>query len=392
MSEQQLRRESLQRWRALGVFGTPAYQSHLQLVAMLRAQRQPLLAQYFSRPQVAPDKQLLSFSTELQGPVMQRHQLSGEAFAAAKAEVAKVHVALNEFIATLKRDGKGSVAGGAMQGAGAGASAASFASLLEQARRVPAGEDFLYFVAGQPVVAYWAFEDAEMGSVDPTAPQWWVDDAPAAAVASPVVPPVVPEPMPGAPADATAPGRRGWWQRLGGLRWLLWLLLLLALLWLLKACWPAAAPPTPPSSPITQGKDVGAALEIPPGALERGDLSFLQGPWQLGEKRLSVYIDKPSNVVGSYRMVLNFDKVGGGQVHGVERMSHDKAAPDCKGGLKARTDGRKLYFETADCTEPGRNNINGSRYECERGNDGRTHCYVLNRDGHRWEAPLRRLQ
>lgn len=390
MSEQQLRRESLQRWRALGVFGSPAYQSHLQLVAMLRAQRQPLLARYFSRPQVAPDKQLLSFSTELQGPVLQRHQLSGEAFAAAKAEVAKVHAALNDFIATLQRDGKGSVAGAAVQGAGAGASAASFASLLEQARRVPAGEDFLYFVDGQPVVAYWAFEDAQLGSVDPTAPEWWADAAPAAAVAAPVQPAPPAAIEPAAPAVEASPvARPSWWQRLGWLRWLLLLLLALALAGALKSCWPTASPPT---SPITQGKDVGAALEIPPGALERGDLSFLQGPWQLGEKRLSVYVDKPSNVVGSYRMVLNFDKAGGGQVHGVERMSRNKPAPDCKGGLKARTDGRKLYFETADCTEPGRDNINGSRYECERGSDGRTHCYVLNRDGHRWEAPLRRLQ
>ena len=49
---------------------------------------------------------------------------------------------------------------------------------------------------------------------------------------------------------------------------------------------PAAPPkpPEPPKPPDTRGLQPQAGLKIPPNALKRGDLSFLEGLWQLGDQ------------------------------------------------------------------------------------------------------------
>jgi len=67
--------------------------------------------------------------------------------------------------------------------------------------------------------------------------------------------------------------------------------------------------------------------------------------------------------------------------------------PDCSGPLKARTDGKKLYFERMGCNVSGssQNSVMGSQHECLVEN-GKTMCYGVNKDGVRWEAPLRRMQ
>jgi hypothetical protein len=146
--------------------------------------------------------------------------------------------------------------------------------------------------------------------------------------------------------------------------------------------------------PDTVGRKANTPLEIPPGALERGDLAFLEGTWQLGEERLNAYKGRPDNVVGSDRLVLRFAKDGTGTNHAVERLRQGQRAPDCSGALKARTDGKKLYFERMSCEVPGQpsQSVMGSQHECLVEANGKTMCYGVNKDGVRWEAPLRRLQ
>jgi hypothetical protein len=67
---------------------------------------------------------------------------------------------------------------------------------------------------------------------------------------------------------------------------------------------------------------------------------------------------------------------------------------DCSGGLQARTDGKKLYFERGSCETPGQPgfNVMGGKHECLIEANGKTMCYGVNSDGVRWEAPLRRMQ
>jgi len=370
----QLAHDKVDRYRSMGAFGKPAYQSHVQLRAMLLAQRRTELANYFARPTYDPDSGELRWTAELAGRVRRLAELGPDEFVRGVERIGRVHAELLAFIAELRRKG-GTQPGGA----------AAFASLLEQAMKVPAQGDFLYFVGEQPVIAFWGFEDLQRGSVDPAlqAPQ---PAAPARAQA-PVAPPEAPAPV--AVPLAPTRRRRGWW-------WLLWLLLALpllaALLWLPRACAPLA--PVAGGVPETAGRSAGAPLEIPPGALERGDLAFLAGLWQLGEERLNAYQGRPDNVVGTDRLVLRFGSDGTGTNHAVERLRHGKPAPDCSGGLQARTDGRKLTIERLACEVPGQpgQTVMGSRHECLIEANGKTMCYGVNKDGVRWEAPLRRLR
>jgi hypothetical protein len=377
----ELARDRVDRHRSLGAFGKPVYQSHVQLRALLQQRRRPGLAEYFARPHFDADSGEIRWTTSLPGVVRRRPELDDAARAAAQARLEEIHAELGALASELRGQGGG---------------AASFASVIEQAMKVPRDGDFVHLVGAQPVLAFWGFEDAQGRSVDPalhdpgpTAPQPPGGHAPAA-LADTAPRPVSVDPGPVAPAG-TPPRRRRWW-------WL-WLLLLLlfalALAWALSRC----TPPGPVAVgadgvPKTEGRDAVDPLAIPEGALERGDLSFLEGVWQLGERSLQAYEGRPDNVVGTDRVVLRFGRDGSGSAHSVERVRRGAAVPECTGKLSARTDGKKLYFERGACTTPGRPDltINGSRHECVREASGRTICYGINHDGVRWEAPLRRLR
>src|SRR5258706_7537970 len=345
---------------------------------MLKAKRGERFANYFAKPTFDPDLGELRWTAEVPGAARGWHEMSADEQGQRALDLEVMRSGLMGFVNELRAQG-GSQPGGA----------AAFASLLEQAMKVPAQGDFLYFVGEQPVIAFWGFEDLTRGSVDPAAqaPQLAAPAAPAAPVVEQVVaPPAL------APVVAEKRKRPWWW-------WLLWLLLALLLvallLFLVKSCMP-----TPPLAmgaggvPDTKGHKADRMLEIPPGALEKGDLSFLDGVWQLGEERLNAYQGSPDNVVGSDRLVLKFGKDGTGTNHAVERLRRGARVPDCSGSLRARTDGKKLYFERLGCEVPGssQNSVMGSQHECLVEANGKTMCYGINKDGVRWEAPLRRMQ
>jgi hypothetical protein len=155
---------------------------------------------------------------------------------------------------------------------------------------------------------------------------------------------------------------------------------------------PVEEPPPPPpkpkppddTPPQTEGMKPGPDLKIPPNALAKGDLSFLEGLWQLGDGRLSEYRFRPQDVTATNRTVFAFARDGQGRVYAVERRDarSGRPLPSVTGRLNVYTDGKRLIIERD----------NGSRHECEVRQDGQTHCYIVNSDGVRWEAPLRRLR
>lgn len=374
----QLAHDKVDRYRSIGVFGAPVYHSYVQMRAMFLAQRKDKLANYFARPTCDPDLGELRWTSEVPGAARRLRELRPEELVRCKNEVAGIKGELQALVADLRRRGGSGSGGGA-----------SFASLIEQAMRVPSQGEFLYFVGEQPVIAFWGFEDQTGTSVDP-----------AAVVSSSAWPPAPEDHVPRTSAlladsdaglHAAEPLQRipRWW-------WFFAPLLLLAIAFALLRWWDSASPVTIGSdgAPQTAGREAGAQLEIPPGALERGDLSFLEGLWQLGDERMAVYEGRPDNVVGSNRLVLRFGSDGTGTNYAVERIRRGQPQSACSGGLRAHTDGKTLYFERLVCTVPGKPEAGASgssRHECVLAG-GKTTCYGVNDDGVRWKAPLRRLQ
>lgn len=407
-----LARDKVDRYRPLGAFGKPAYQSHVQLRAMLLAKRGPKFANYFAKPTYDADTGELRWTSEVAGEARGWHAMSPQEQATRALDLEVIRSGLASYAQELRAQG-GTETGGSQ----------AFASLLEQALKVPAQGEFLHFVGEQPVIAFWGFETQTGASVEPGA-------------VAPQYPPrgFTPETAAVATTPSEEKRKRPWWW------WLLWtllaLLLLLALLWLLRACAPVppVADPTPPveepkppveepkppveepkpppeepeppveeippekpkptppkpkpppkdGPPQTKGLQPGKELQIPKGALEKGDLSFLEGLWQLGEGRLNEYKGRPDNVVASNRTVFQFGKGGTASEHEVERRDArtGQPLPSKSERLRVYTDGKRLYIQ----------NENGAKHECEVAPTGRTHCYIVNPDGHRWNAPLRRLR
>ena len=263
-----LAHDKADRYRSFGAFGKPAHQSHVQLRAMLKAKRSDRFANYFAKPTVDPDSGELRWTAELPGVARGWHEMDAEEQGQRALDLEVMRSGLLGFVQELRAQG-GAQPGGA----------AAFASLLEQAMKVPSGGNFLYFVGDQPVIAFWGFEDASGHSIDPAA------QAPRLAAPAMAVPPAV------APLAATAVAtrRRPWWW------WLLWLLLallLLALLLLLpRACTPdggldlrralpgAVAPDAAGSAPGARGATgpdgmppVAADGSLPPGATPQAGL------------------------------------------------------------------------------------------------------------------------
>jgi hypothetical protein len=161
---------------------------------------------------------------------------------------------------------------------------------------------------------------------------------------------------------------------------------------------PKASRPEPdPGQSIsrrTRGRVAADPLKIPDGALARNDLSFLSGLWQLGEERVQTYTagDPSRTTTGSARAVFEFNSAGKGRKHTVERMRHGPdsetgpSLPDQSEAVSVETDGKVLTILVQ------RGNGRNQRMECIPQSTGEANCTILNNDGHRWEAPLRRIR
>lgn len=245
-----LAQDRIDRHRSMGAFGKPAWQSHVQLRAMLRQRLGERCAHYFATPSFDADAGVIRWTAHSNAPVRGWHELSPEEQGAHALDMESIRGQLIGFAAEL-RNKSGDKGGGQPGGA------AAFASLLEQAMKVPADGHFLYLVGDQPVIAFWGFETQAGGSVDPavaSAPDFRQPVPAAAAVAA--APALL-------PATEAAPRRRPWWWWLLAL--LAALLLLLLLLGLLRGCGPAAGLALPGMA----GPEGGASAPgvVAPGAL-----------------------------------------------------------------------------------------------------------------------------
>jgi hypothetical protein len=220
-----LAQDKIERYRPLGAFGRPAYESYVQLRAMLLAKRGAKFANYFAKPSYEAQTRDLRWTAEVAGTARGWHEMAPEEQAQHALELEVVRSGLKSFAQELRAQSSLELGG-----------SQAFASLLEQALKVPAQGDFLYVVGDQPVIAFWGFETQSGGSVEPTAA------APAYAPAARPSAAGLATPVAGATAAtaATAAGtavlvrKRPWWWLL--LWILLGVLLLLALLWLLRSC------------------------------------------------------------------------------------------------------------------------------------------------------------
>jgi hypothetical protein len=228
----QIAEDRIDRYRSFGAFGKPAWQSHVQLRAMLRQRLGDRYANYFAVPTFDPDAGVIRWTVPAAGTVRGWHALPANEQALRALDMEDIRGRLMMFASELR--GRGDSQNG---------SAAAFTSLLEQAMKVPSDGQFLFIVGEQPVIAFWGFENPAGGAIDPLHAQQ--TPATAALPAVPVLPPVPavsPEPAlsstPGlASVAAAAPiaaavmkRRRTWW-------WLLLaLLLLLLFLLLMRSC------------------------------------------------------------------------------------------------------------------------------------------------------------
>jgi len=253
-----LAHDKIDRYRPLGAFGRPAYESYVQLRAMLVAKRGARFANYFAKPNYEAATRELRWTAEVPGTARGWHEMTPEEQAQRALDLEVVRSGLGSFAQELRAQSSREPGG-----------SQAFASLLEQALKVPAQGNFLYFVGDQPVIAFWGFETQGGGSVEPAAlaPGYAavpLAGAGAAAAAAPAA---------GVAATAAAAGgaavlaqKRPWWWLL--LWVLLGLLLLLGLLWLLRSCTDRV--PVTPDLPFAN-KDTAPSDKIP------GDAASIPG-------------------------------------------------------------------------------------------------------------------
>jgi hypothetical protein len=355
-------------FKPLGAFGKPVHLSHLQIRSVLRSQGSPALAHYLAVPIPEGQSSKLSWMAEVEGPVRRLEELPSPQ--QGRALVESLTQELEGLVQRLRHSGSHP------------GTAAAMASVLDQARKVPAPGEFLRFVGDQPVLVWWGFErPGESPTTDPL---------PNKTTGLPALPPrekttsqSPPSAKPQIPPSEPVPVRK--WQP-----WWLWLLILLLLLaalaLLLSQC----------SSSMQTAPAPAASLSIPEGSPEKGDLSFLKGNWQFGEGRLTIYVKDPKNVVGSEVNTMVFDDKGRGKSFAIERRAHGpeeqggQPLPDCEGDARAFWESSKLVIEQSQRCREGTKAFS-SRHECERNQDGSTSCVTVNSDGVRWGAVLKRI-
>lgn len=415
-----LAESSIDRYRPLGAFGKPAYQSHVQLRAALLTRLGKPFANYFSRPTFDVEKRSLRWNAEVPGDSRRWDSLSDERRAALEPELGRIRDGLRSYVAELRASAGGRRSGGQ-----------ALASLLEQAMTIP-DDSHLHLIGDQPVLSFWGFEQQPAPTVGAT--QSAAAGAATAAVAADPRLPTAPAPaaIAAGPSREDRSGRRrfGWWL------WLL-LLLLLLLLWLawwlrcsaplagwfahdgLASSWlpklrdcpvavvepprdePIEQPPAKLEPPAREGPPVkeGAPakveppaktdpptteparrpidastgrMAIPDGAAQNRDLSFLKGRWTLGP-RINIALPD-GHVTGQMDNALQFDANGRGRME-----SRRVGGGTCTAPARARFDGQVLRIDTERCTG-SQHDLVPQSMECRRGPDGRTHCLAINRD------------
>jgi hypothetical protein len=230
--------EPIERFRSFGAFGSPAWQGHLQLRALVRQRLGDRHANVFAVPHYDPETARMRWTSPQRGVVRPWHELAAEEQVRHSQSLEGLRRDLEDLVGKLRSQGEGKPGG-----------SSGFASLLEQALKVPGEGRFLYLVGEQPVIAFWGFENAKGGSVEGLASAAALPAAaglaslPSALPSLGVGPPPAAVRVAGMAPVAPAPvlsRPRPWWHWL--LLFLGLLLLLIPLLFLLRSCMPTGAP------------------------------------------------------------------------------------------------------------------------------------------------------
>ena len=233
----------------LGAFNQPVYKSFSQIRSAL-ARLGPTCSNYFARPDFDSDGMRIGWVAGVSGEPRRWVDMSAEEQASLEPARQEVHARLAAYQAELSSAPEHSPQ-------------RNFSLVLAQAMRVP-GPEYLYFVDGAPMIAFWGFRHAGLpDGVDPLL-------LPLHSVALPSNRTTAPPPFatPGAVAPVAS-----WWRW----RWLLWLLaallLLLLLLWLLlpRRVVPILAPLQSDHEAVPRdGVLPSPGIPLPPGGVTPG--------------------------------------------------------------------------------------------------------------------------
>lgn len=328
--------DQISRFRPLGSFGKPAYESHVQFRAMLMARHFRDLADCFATPVRHNDTGEMAWYSVVPGPVRTGEQ-AVQTFTDAEWD---------ECIEKIQRiDSQSAALRAALQNQD-GEGSRAFASVFEQTRMVPHSFDYLRMVGVQPVFCFWGFSDVNGAT----------KDALALTYIKLRERPKVPEIVENKPDLQIS---RPWWK-----------------FWQAQERLPK----------LRQGSELVITAE----ECRIGDLGVLQGDWQLGHGRIQV--TSGDKVVGEERCVFSFGRDGRGEQRLLERTRGGTAVPDLTSAMSAKWVGAQLLIETPDVFD-----IDGSMWEnaatiiCEIDSNGDTRCYWSSRDGDKSEALLFRL-
>ncbi|MEZ5728039.1 MAG: hypothetical protein R3E48_08665 [Burkholderiaceae bacterium] len=309
---------------------------------MLRRRCGDGVANYFGKPSYDPDTAELRWNAEVQGEVRSWSSLSEQERASRAIDLVTIRSSLVGLIETLRKTESEGPGGEKRKAASpsdaSGRDRLAFASLLEEAMKVPAEGDYLYLVGDQPVVAFWGFQTLEGRSVDPLAP------VPRYAEGAPLVPAVgaavdvdgpVDGPAPAAVAGVSRRKRPWWW-------WLLWLLLLILLLLLVSMLLPGGCSRLGAPTPAPSGTARLPQHQAKPSSVQRPD-DVRPGestdrvqvrPGGLGSADGSVSAGRDSGLVG------RTDRGGSGQGVAVDPRGDAKDPGGAMGGNDSAHDAK----------------------------------------------------
>jgi hypothetical protein len=138
---------SLQRFRPIGVFGKPAWQSHLQLRTLVRQRLGNLHADYFAIPSVNSETGAIRWLSTTAGSPKRWNELSDEERTRHEPTLIRIQDDIRSLATELSLREAPGTAGFAVS------------SLLESSLRTPQENTHLFLVDQQPVLAFWGHED-----------------------------------------------------------------------------------------------------------------------------------------------------------------------------------------------------------------------------------------
>lgn len=413
--------EPTRRYQPIGVHGQPVFESHIQLKAALTQRFGPGYADSFSRPDQDARDETIRWVAEIPGEARSWHQLTPEEQTRTALALEAMHADIKNYAAEIRATSKD-------------ASALSFAALLDNALSIPT-IDHVHLIGETPVLSFWGFQGVQASSVVhlpppppaaatiapaavapivATVPWWkrllwllplllllalllawlfWGHGCTDPKLTVPTVPPVTePEkPFEEKPGTPVAPGTGG----IGipnpaipgtdpgsvtpppaGT----------------PPATPNAPPPaadtppqipppaTPPTVPPPPKPDAppGDAMQIPPDAAQKGDVTFLDGLWR--SRRGLIDNSTGEELTQYYR----FGQNGTGETV-VRRADGSECKAPARGTFK---NGQLVLEEEGNLVCPDGRTYDRSQTQCDRTASGVTTCYGVNPDGSRYRVGL----